>query len=218
MKSSQLSQKTITLIDTFGFFFRNYFALPPLKSREGFPTGLLTGFINFINIIEKEHATDYIVFCIESKAPSRRAALYPAYKANRPEAPEDFKKQLPVALSWLEKMGFRPLMVEGYEADDVIASLAHWAREEGMKVRIVSHDKDLYQLINDNNIVIWDPIKKSEVDSEGCYAKFGVKPEHFVDFQALVGDSSDNVPGVRGIGPKSAAALIALYPTLEEIY
>ena len=210
--------KTLTIIDTFGFFFRAYYALPPLRNSEGFPTGLLTGFINMIHQLEKEHATDYLVFALDSKGPTFRNTLYDAYKANRPPPPEDLVKQLPVAIEWIEQMGFANVSADGYEADDVIATITRCAVESGMRVRIVSHDKDLYQLIDDDRVVIVDAIKKKEIDEAGCEAKFDVRPRDFVNFQAIIGDSADNVPGVKGIGQKGGSKLINQFHTLENIY
>jgi len=210
--------KTITIIDTFGFFFRAYYALPPLRNSEGFPTGLLTGFINLVDSLHRDHSTDYLVFALDSKGPTFRNEIYPAYKANREAPPEDLTKQLPVAIKWIEKMGFSNLSKEGFEADDIITTVTKFAREQNLKVTIVSHDKDLYQLIDDKQVVMYEAVNRKEVDEEACVAKFGVRPEDFVDFQALVGDSSDNVPGVKGIGVKGAAKLINKYHTLEAIY
>jgi len=210
--------KTLTVIDTFGFFFRNYYALPHLRSKKGFPTGLLTGFINFIGQLAKEHGTDYLVFALDSKEKTIRKEIDPNYKANRPEPPEELQKQLPVAIEWIKKMGFKQIEIPGYEADDVIGSLAEFARQKGIKVQIVSHDKDLYQLIDDDRITIYDPVKKIEINEERCREKFGVEPRQIVDYLALVGDSSDNIPGVRGIGPKGATKLLKTFGTLENIY
>ena len=210
--------KTLTIIDTFGFFFRIYYALPPLKSKEGFPTGLLTGFINFINNLSKEHNSDYLVFALDSEGPSFRAKIDPNYKSQRPEVPKDLLKQLPIAIEWIKKMGFKQLSKEDFEADDIIASIVRCIKKNGgVKIKIVSHDKDLYQLVGDK-VVIYDPIKKIEIDNEGVKKKFGVDPEHIKDFLALTGDSSDNIPGVKGIGPKIAAKLINEYKSLENIY
>ena len=210
--------KTLTIIDTFGFFFRAYYALPPLRNSSGFPTGLLTGFINFIDTLRRDHATDYLLFALDSKGDTFRKSLYDAYKANRPPAPKDLVLQLEVAIEWIEKMGFANLAIEGYEADDIIASVTALAKKEGIKVRIVSHDKDLYQLIDDGIVVLYDSVKKIEINEDKCVEKFGVKPANFIDFQAILGDSSDNVPGVKGIGQKGASELINRYKTLEAIY
>jgi DNA polymerase-1 len=210
--------KTITIIDTFGFFFRSYFALPPLRNSEGFPTGLLTGFANLVDSLRREHSTDYLVFALDAKGDTFRNEIYPEYKANRDEAPEDLKKQLPVAIEWIEQMGFANLSREGYEADDVIATVTKFAKAKGLKVRIVSHDKDLYQMIEDGKVEMYDSVKRAVVNEQTCIDKFGVEPKDFVNFQAILGDSSDNVPGVKGIGKVGASKLINNYHTLEAIY
>ena len=212
-------KKTITVIDTFGFLFRSYFALPPLRSKEGFPTGLLTGFINFIANIGKDFQTDYIVFALDAKGNTFRNELYDNYKAQRPDVPEDLLKQLPIAISWIEQMGFKTAIRTGFEADDIVASIAHDAKLKGLEVRIVSHDKDLYQLIEDeNDIYLFDPTKKVIINEAKCLEKYGVKASQFTDYQSLLGDSADNIPGVKGIGAKTAEALIQQFGTLENIY
>ncbi|MFA6741081.1 MAG: DNA polymerase I [Arcobacteraceae bacterium] len=212
-------KKTITVIDTFGFLFRSYFALPPLRSKDGFPTGLLTGFINFIANIGKDFQTDYIVFALDAKGDTFRNELYDGYKAQRPAVPEDLLKQLPIAISWIELMGFKTAIRTGFEADDIVASIAHDAKLKGLEVRIVSHDKDLYQLIEDeNDIYLFDPTKKVIINEAKCLEKYGVKALQFTDYQSLLGDSADNIPGVKGIGAKTAEALIQQFGTLENIY
>ena len=210
--------KTITVIDTFGFFFRSFYALPPLSNKDGFPTGLLTGFVNFIDRLHADHSSDYIVFALDAKGPTFRNEIDPNYKANRPAPPDELKVQLPIAIEWIEKMGFKSLTMRGYEADDMIASITKKASEAGMQVRIVSHDKDLYQLINDNNVVLVDAIKRKDINEAECLEKYGIRPEQFTDYQALLGDSADNVPGVRGIGKVTAEKLLKQYETLENIY
>jgi len=210
--------KTLTIIDTFGFFFRSYYALPNLRNAQGFPTGLLTGFANFIYAIKDEHASDYLLFALDSKGKNFRHTLDPNYKANRSAAPEELQQQLPIAISWISKMGFKCYEEEGFEADDVIASAVRFAKEHGIKVRIVTHDKDLYQLIDDGKVVIYDPMKKLEIDSEKCFEKFGVYPSKIGEYLSLVGDTADNIPGVKGIGPKGAKKLLDDFETLEGIY
>ena len=210
--------KILTIIDTFGFFFRNYFALPNLRNKEGFPTGLLTGFANFIYSLKSELGSDYILFALDAKGKTFRHEIDANYKATRPEAPEDLKKQLPVAISWIEKMGFKCYWKEGYEADDVIASAVAFAKKNGIKVRIVSHDKDLYQLIDDDTVTLYDPIKKIDINEQKCFEKFGVSPAKIGDYLSIVGDSADNIPGVKGIGQKGAKTLLDEFDSLEDIY
>jgi DNA polymerase I len=213
------NKKTITIIDTFGFLFRSYYALPPLRAKNGFPTGLLTGFMNFIVNLGKDFQTDYIIFALDSAGKTFRNDIYQEYKAHRKEVPEDLKKQLPIAISWIEQMGFATASQVGYEADDIIASIVADAKHLDMHVRIVSHDKDLYQLIDDrHDIFLFDPIKKSEVREKYCLDKHGVLPKQFIDYQSLLGDSADNVPGVKGVGAKTAQALIEKFNTLDDIY
>ena len=211
--------KVATVIDTFGFFFRSYYALPQyLKTKDGFPTGLLTGFVNFISTLQKKHDSDYIIFAIDSKGPTFRNELDENYKANREAPPEDLQKQLPIAIEWINKMGYKTLGKEGYEADDMIATVVKFAKKEGIHVRVVSHDKDLYQLIDDGRVVLVDAIKNTIIDEDFCVKKYGIHPRQFIDYQALLGDSADNVPGVRGIGKVTAAKLLQQWGSLENIY
>ena len=211
--------KTVTIIDTFGFFFRSFYALPQhLKNKDGFPTGLLTGFTNFIATLQKQHDSDYIVFAIDTKGDTFRNEIDPNYKANRKSPPEELTMQLPVAIEWIDKMGYKTLGRVGFEADDIIATVTKFAKEKNYNVRVISHDKDLYQLIDDGKIVIVDAIKRKNVDEKACFEKFGVTPKQFIDYQSILGDSADNVPGVRGIGKVGAEKLLVQYGTLDNIY
>ncbi len=210
--------KTLTIIDTFGFFFRSYYALPKLSNSQGFPTGLLTGFLNFINEIQSEFKSEYILFALDSAGKTFRHDIDENYKANRPDAPEDLKKQLPVAIEWIKKMGFATCEFEGYEADDIIASAVKFSKHHDIKVRIITHDKDLYQLIEDDKVSIFSPTKGHDIDEKGCREKFGVGPSQIRDYLSLVGDSSDNIPGVKGIGDKGANKLLSEFKSLDGIY
>jgi len=213
-----MAQPTVTIIDTFGFFFRSFYALPPLKNRHGFPTGLLTGFINFIASLHKEHSSDYLIFALDAKGPSFRAEIDPNYKANRSPAPEELIRQLPIAIDWIDKMGYKSLSMSGYEADDMIASVVRQARQHGFLVRVVSHDKDLYQLIDDDRVVLVDAISKKVMNERHCDEKYGVHPRQFIDYQSLIGDTADNVPGVKGIGKVTAQKLLSQFGTLDTLY
>lgn len=211
--------KTVTVIDTFGFFFRSFYALPQhLKNSEGFPTGLLTGFINFISTLQKDHDSDYIIFAIDSKGDTFRNELYEEYKAHRTAPPEELMMQLPIAIEWIDKMGYKTLGKVGYEADDVIATVVHFAKKNDYKVRVVSHDKDLFQLIDDGKVVLVDAIKKKVMDEDECFLKYGITPKQFIDYQAILGDSADNIPGVKGIGKVGAQKLLQEYGNLDNIY
>ncbi|WP_152183788.1 DNA polymerase I [Sulfurimonas indica] len=211
--------KTVTIIDTFGFFFRSFYALPQhLKTKEGFPTGLLTGFTNFISTLSRDHDSDYIIFAVDSKGETFRNEIDANYKANRQAPPPELTQQLPVAMEWINKMGYKTLGKTGYEADDIIATLVKCAKEKGYKVRIVSHDKDLCQLIDDDNVTLVDAIKKKVMNERACYDKYGVTPKQFIDYQSILGDSADNVPGVKGIGKVGAEKLLKEYGDLDSIY
>jgi DNA polymerase-1 len=211
--------KTVTIIDTFGFFFRSFYALPQhLKTKDGFPTGLLTGFTNFISTLQREHDSDYIIFAIDSKGDTFRNEIDENYKANRSAPPPELTQQLPVAIEWINKMGYKTLGKDGFEADDMIATVVRCAKEKGYKVRVVSHDKDLYQLIDDDKVVIVDAIKRKYVNEKACFEKYGVTPKQFIDYQSILGDSADNVPGVKGIGKVGAEKLLKEYGTLDNIY
>ncbi|QOP41539.1 DNA polymerase I [Sulfurimonas marina] len=211
--------KVVTVIDTFGFFFRSFYALPQhLKTKDGFPTGLLTGFTNFISTLQKDHDSDYIIFAVDSKGDTFRNEIDENYKANRQAPPPELTMQLPVAIEWINKMGYKTLGLTGFEADDMIATVVKFAKDKGYKVRVVSHDKDLYQLIDDDNVTIVDAIKRKSVNEEACYEKYGVTPKQFIDYQSILGDSADNVPGVKGIGKVGAEKLLKEYGTLDNIY
>ncbi|TLD97227.1 DNA polymerase I [Helicobacter jaachi] len=208
---------TLSIIDTFGFFFRSFYALPPLKNAQGFPTGLLVGFCNLLQSLYKDPSCTYVIFALEGGGENKRREIYEAYKRNRQSPPQELIMQLPVAIEWIEKMDFLNISVEGYEADDVIASINKLANAQNIAVRIISHDKDLYQLI-DGDTYIYDPIGKKDIREAECLYKYGVYPKQFVDYQALVGDASDNVTGVKGIGAKSAQKLIQHFGNIESLY
>ena len=211
--------KVVTVIDTFGFFFRSFYALPQhLKNKDGFPTGLLTGFTNFISTLQKQHDSDYIIFAIDTKGPTFRNEIDPNYKANRSSPPEELIMQLPVAIEWIDKMGYKTLGQVGFEADDMIATVVHLAKEKGFTVRVVSHDKDLYQLIDDGKVSVVDAVKRKTMDEDACFEKYGVTPKQFIDYQSILGDSADNVPGVKGIGKVGAEKLLKEFGDLDNIY
>ena len=210
--------KTLTIIDTFGFFFRLYYAMPNLKNREGRPSGMISGFANFILNLKNEFPSDYIIFALEGKGETLRHKIAGDYKANRSEAPAALKEQLPVCIEMIEKMGLCAISREGYEADDIIATAVRLAKSQDVFVRVVTHDKDLYQLIEDGKVSIYSPLSKIEHDTASCVEKYGVRPEQIRDFLAIAGDSSDNIPGVKGIGAVGAKKLLAEFGSLEAIY
>jgi len=208
--------QTITIIDTFGFFFRLYYAMSGLKTKDGKPSGMVSGFASFIANLSKEFKSDYIIFALDSKGKTFRSDIDPNYKTNRQAPPPALLQQLPVCIEMIEKMGLYSLGREGYEADDLIASVVkkHGATH---KINIVTSDKDLYQLIGEN-VKIYSHGKKMLYGREECLQRYGVYPEQIVDFLAICGDSADNIPGVRGIGDKGAKKLLDEWGSLDGIY
>ncbi len=208
--------QTITIIDTFGFFFRLYYAMSGLKTKDGKPSGMVSGFASFIANLSKEFKSDYIIFALDSKGKTFRSDIDPNYKTNRQAPPPALLQQLPVCIEMIEKMGLYSLGCEGYEADDLIASVV---KKYGAthKINIVTSDKDLYQLIGEN-VKIYSHGKKMLYGREECLQRYGVYPEQIVDFLAICGDSADNIPGVRGIGDKGAKKLLDEWGSLDGIY
>ncbi|HEU4838654.1 MAG TPA: DNA polymerase I [Micavibrio sp.] len=205
----------IFLVDGSGYIFRAYFALPPL-TYNGMPVGAVLGFSSMLMKLLKDLNAPYIAVIFDAAKKNFRYDIYDQYKANREDAPEDLIPQFPLFRKASEAFGIPALEVEGFEADDLIAAYARIAHEQGRKVTIVGTDKDLMQLVNDD-VRLYDPIKNKYLGADDVFEKFGVPPEKVVDVQALSGDSVDNVPGVPGIGIKTAAQLISEYGDLETL-
>ncbi len=212
----ELKEGTLALIDTFAYLFRSYYMSAknkPLTNDEGFPTGLLTGLVGMVKKFYKDRKNmPFIVFALESQTKTKRAEKLGEYKKNRKDAPKEMLLQIPIALEWLQKMGFVCVEVSGFEADDVIASLATLSP---YKTRIYSKDKDFNQLLSDK-IALFDG--KTEFLAKDCVEKYGILPSQFTDYQGIVGDSSDNYKGVKGIGSKNAKELLQRLGSLEKIY
>ena len=207
----------IYLIDGSAYIFLRYHAMGGLSNSKGFPTGAIFGFTNMIMKTLKDKSPTRIAVVFDAPGPTFRHEMYPLYKANRPEAPQDLIVQIPKILELVQAYRLPMLSIVGYEADDIIATLTQNARSLDWKVVIVSADKDLTQLVCDG-VTMWDPQKDVLYDANGVQEKFGVLPEQMLDFLSLVGDSSDNIPGVRGVGPKTAADLIRDFGSLQQIY
>ncbi|ARE80030.1 DNA polymerase I [Campylobacter helveticus] len=210
--------KTLTIIDTFGFFFRLYYALKNFTSSKGEPSGMVSGFANFIYSLKNEYKSDYIIFALDSKGKTFRSEIDPNYKTNRTPPPPELLAQIPICIEMIEKMGFVSISRENYEADDIIASVVKSCKDKDIFVRIITQDKDLYQLIKDEKVSIYSPISKNDYDEAACLEKYGVKPSQIKDFLALCGDSADNIPGVKGIGAKGAKTLLDEFGSIEAIY
>lgn len=214
----------IFLIDAYALIFRSYYAFirNPIHNSEGFNTSILHGFLTTItDIIKKENPT-YLVVVFDDDKPSFRKGLFDAYKSNRPKTPEDIKSSIPILKFFFKSLGITFLQMENYEADDVIGALAKKVASEGLETYMFTSDKDYYQLLSDHIYIYkpksktsgYDTIKKSDI-----LDKFGIKSEqHFVDILALWGDSSDNIPGAKGIGEKSSLELVSQFGAIENIY
>eukprot|EP00899_Mesostigma_viride_P016945 jgi/Mesvir1/25251/Mv20318-RA.1 len=205
--NSESQNKQLLIIDGYGFVFRAYHVQPPLISPDGQPVGAIYGFTSMLLKIINDFRPEYAVVVLDSKGKNFRHDLFKEYKAHRPPAPEELLSQLPIVQSAAEALNFCVLSKEGFEADDIIATLAKNCTDDNVEAVIVSSDKDLLQLM-DNGIKIYDPVKSKFVLQEDVLAKFGVLPNKVREVQALVGDASDNIPGVKGIGPKTASELI----------
>ncbi len=216
MEQPVIKEGTLALIDTFAYLFRSYYMSAknkPLTNDKGFPTGLLTGLVGMVKKFYKDRKNmPFIVFALESQTKTKRAEKLGEYKQNRKDAPKEMLLQIPIALEWLQKMGFVCVEISGFEADDVIASLATLSP---YKTRIYSKDKDFNQLLSDK-IALFDG--KTEFLAKDCVEKYGILPSQFTDYQGIVGDSSDNYKGVKGIGSKNAKELLQRLGSLEKIY
>ena len=209
------------LIDGSAYIFRAYHALPPLtRKSDGAPVGAVAGFCNILwNELSRANGAEaptHIAVVFDYSATTFRNAIYDQYKANRPEPPEDLRPQFPMTREATRAFNVACLEQDGYEADDIIATLARLAVEAGGRATVISSDKDLLQLVGPG-VRIRDPIKDRLIDRDGVIEKFGVPPERVVDVQALAGDSVDNVPGAPGIGLKTAALLINEYGDLDTL-
>ncbi|WP_119679471.1 DNA polymerase I [Indioceanicola profundi] len=209
-------QAPLYLVDGSGFIFRAYHALPPLNRPDGTPVNAVLGFTNMLMKLLADQKADAVAVVFDSKRENFRTQIYAEYKAHRPEPPEDLRPQFALIREAVDAFCLPCLQLEGYEADDLIATYARLANEQGRPVTIVSSDKDLMQLVRDG-IRMMDPMKNKLIGPEEVAEKFGVPPEKVVDVQALAGDSVDNVPGVPGIGVKTAAQLITEYGSLEAL-
>lgn len=208
--------RTLYLIDGSGYIFRAYHALPPLTRSDGAPIGAVAGFCNMLAKLLRDLHADHLAVIFDAGRKTFRNDLYPEYKAHRPPPPPDLIPQFALIRDAARAFGVPALEADNYEADDLIAAYARAARAEGWEVRIVSADKDLMQLIRDG-VELYDPIKNRTIGATEVQEKFGVPPDKVIDVQALAGDSTDNIPGVPGIGVKTAAELITTYGSLEQL-
>lgn len=206
----------LVLVDGSGFIFRAFHALPPMTNPEGVPVNAVYGFTNMLARLLRDHVGTHLAVLFDASRQTFRSEIYPQYKAHRPEPPEDLRPQFGLIRDATQAFNVPGIELPGWEADDLIASYAVAIRKMGGTCTIISSDKDLMQLVGPG-VCMLDPIKQTPIGPAEVETKFGVPPEKVVDVQALMGDPTDNVPGVPGIGPKTASALINEFGTLENV-
>jgi DNA polymerase-1 len=210
--------KPFILIDGSSYLYRAFHALPPLTNSQGQPTGAIYGVLNMTRKLLTEYQPEHVAVVFDPKGKTTRDEIYPYYKAHRPPMPDELQAQIAPLHAVLRAMGLPLLMVEGIEADDVIGTLAMEAEKRGLPVLISTGDKDMAQLVNEH-IHLINTMGKEDVilDRAGVEAKFGVSPERIVDYLALIGDTSDNIPGVPGVGPKTAVKWLDQFKSVENL-
>jgi DNA polymerase-1 len=211
-----MSGRKLILVDGSGYLYRAFHALPPLTNSKGEPTGAVLGVLNMLNRMLKEESPDRIAVVFDAPGRTFRDDLFDQYKAHRPAMPDDLRAQVQPLFDSVAAMGLPLLRVVGVEADDVIGTLATQAAESGFDVLISTGDKDMAQLVGPRTVLL-NTMNNTRLDRAGVKAKFDVFPEQIIDYLALVGDSSDNIPGVTGVGPKTAAKWLNQYQTLDEL-
>lgn len=210
------NSKPLILVDGSSYLYRAFHALPALASAESEPTGAIFGVGNMLRKLMADWQPELMAVVFDAKGKTFRDAMYPAYKANRPPMPDELSVQVKTLHELVQALGLPLLEVEGVEADDVIGTLAREAERQGLAVLISTGDKDMAQLVSEH-IVLVNTMDNSRLDRQAVEAKFGVSPERIVDYLALMGDKIDNIPGVPGVGPKTAAKWLAAYGSLEGV-
>ncbi len=206
----------LLLVDGTGSAYRAYYALPPLTASSGVPTNAVLGFATMLLKLLREEAPDAVAVAFDGPGPTTRHREFAAYKANRPETPAAFVQQIPYILRFLEGLRIPALQIPGEEADDILGSVAARAVAEGYEVTLVTGDKDLLQLVGER-VTVRDPVKGRRSGPAEVREKYGVPPAGVPDFLALMGDSVDNIPGVPGVGEKTARELLERYGSLEAV-
>ena len=208
------SKPTLCLIDGSSYFYRAFFAIRPLTTSKGIHVNAIYGFTTMLLKVLKEIEPDYAAIIFDSAKKTFRNELYSDYKANRTEMPQDLVEQIPYIKQVVEALNIFQLEKEGYEADDIIGTICEKFKKEKIDIMIITADKDLMQLVDDQ-VMLYDTMRDRKIRIPEVKEKFGVSPSQVVDVLGLSGDSSDNVPGVPGIGPKTASELIQQFGSLE---
>jgi len=210
-------RKTIYLIDGSSYIHRAYHAIRGLSNSKGLPTNAVFGFTRMILKLIEDRTPEYVAVLLDARGPTFRHKMYKDYKANRPPMPDDMQIQLPYIREVMEGFNLPAIEIQGYEADDLIGTLARQAETDGFSVVMVTGDKDFMQLVTDQSI-IWDPMKEKTTDRHAIKESLGLEPPQVIDMMGLSGDSSDNIPGVPGIGQKTALDLIKTFGSLENLF
>ena len=210
-------QAPLVLVDGSSYLYRAFHALPPLTNSKGMPTGAVKGVISMLRRLERDYPGSHAVVVFDAKGKTFRDELYSDYKANRPSMPDDLRSQVQPIHDIVRAMGLPLLIVDGVEADDVIGTLAHQATAKGMDVVVSTGDKDMAQLVN-QHVTLVNTMNQAVWDIAGVVEKFGIPPELIIDYLALMGDKVDNIPGVPGVGEKTALALLQGLGGLDSIY
>tara|TARA_B100000686_G_scaffold160152_1_gene167760 strand:- start:277 stop:3024 length:2748 start_codon:yes stop_codon:yes gene_type:complete len=209
-------QNKLILVDGSAYIFRAYYALPPMSRKDGTPVNAVFGFTNMLVKLIEDYREEKLIVIFDAARKNFRNKIYPAYKANRGETPEDLIPQFDLIKKSVNAFNIPQLEIEGYEADDIIASYAKNAQKLNISSLIISSDKDLMQLVNDK-VQMFDPMKNKKIGINEVIEKFGVEPNRVTQIQALTGDKVDNIPGAPGIGPKTALELINKFGNIEEL-
>ncbi|MGD9306849.1 MAG: DNA polymerase I [Desulfobacterales bacterium] len=210
-------EKVIYLIDGTAYIYRAYHAIRSLSNSKGLPTNAIFGFTRILIKLMEDRNPQFAAMFFDAKGPTFRHELYPQYKANRPPMPEDLAVQIPYIKNVTAAYNLPIIELQGFEADDLIGTYARLAKKDGFSVVMVTGDKDFMQLVSDN-VVIWDPMKDKTINIQTIREDFGVEPNQMIDVMGLSGDSADNIPGVPGIGQKTALGLIKTYGDMEHVY
>jgi DNA polymerase-1 len=215
--TKESKNKTIYLIDGSAYIYRAYHAVRSLSNSKGFPTNAVFGFTRMLLKLIREKEPEYIVMFFDAKGPTFRHEIYSEYKANRPPMPDDLKVQIKPIKDITLGFNLRIIQKNGFEADDLIGTISQKAQEAGFRVVMVTGDKDFIQLVTDK-AVIWDPMKDKTIDVQSIQEEYKIQPHVFRDILGLAGDTADNIPGVPGIGIKTAVSLMQKFGTIESLY
>lgn len=207
----QQTKENLILIDGSSFLFRAYHAVPPLTNPQGEPTNAIYGVSNMLRKLISDYKSDYITVVFDAPGKTFRNDLYDQYKAHRPPMPDDLRVQIQPLHDLIRAMGLPLIMESGVEADDVLGALAQHAAQQGFNVIISTGDKDMAQLVTED-IILENTMSNTRLDIQGVIDKFGVRPEQIIDYLALMGDSSDNIPGVPKVGPKNGLKMAGAIP------